>query len=589
MIFLAIHIGHNATVALSINGKIISVISEERITRIKNFTGFPNKSIEFIKKKFLNNDLSKINKFIFIDKTGQALNYIKKKKFKSHSYGNYGWINKKNYFKKYKIYLILGFRLTNLVTKIKRILKKFLNTSNKNKVLLDKIIKQYPEINFDINKAIFYDHHETHALSFGYFKNKNINKSLIFTMDGEGDFLSSTVSIYENNKLNKLSKNLNDTSLGYFYAESTKILGLKPFEHEFKVMGMAPYAKKEDVARILKELDGLIVVNKEGNFETKIVSSLFQYELEKIFKYEKFENICGAVQQFSENLIVKWIEYWMNKTSLDNLVLSGGVFMNIKACKKILEHSKVKSLFIVPSASDESLPFGALYKINKKNNQPIEILENLYVGRSFKNNIDDFVKKIDTKKFKIKKFNNIEDANNEISKLLAENKILARCCENEEWGARALGNRSIICNPSDTNNIKHINSAVKHRDYWMPFSPSILDNYADKYFFNPKKVNTKFMTCLFDSTEIAKSHLRAAIHPIDYTMRPQVVYTDTNPGYYDLINKFKNLTGIGGLLNTSFNLHGEPNVSDYSDAIHTLSNSKLKYLQLEHYLIEKIT
>ena len=96
-----------------------------------------------------------------------------------------------------------------------------------------------------------------HALSFGYFKNKNINKSLIFTMDGEGDFLSSTVSIYENNQLNKLSKNLNDTSLGYFYAESTKILGLKPFEHEFKVMGMAPYAKNEDVVRILKELDGL--------------------------------------------------------------------------------------------------------------------------------------------------------------------------------------------------------------------------------------------------------------------------------------------------------------------------------------------
>ena len=174
------------------------------------------------------------------------------------------------------------------------------------------------------------------------------------------------------------------------------------------------------------------------------------------------------------------------QNSLDNLVLSGGVFMNIKACKKILEHSKVKSLFIVPSASDESLPFGALYKINKKNNQPIEILENLYVGRSFENNIDDFIKKIDTKKFKINKFNNIEDANNEISKLLAKNKILARCCENEEWGARALGNRSIICNPSDTNNIKHINSAVKHRDYWMPFSPSILDNYADKY-FNQKK------------------------------------------------------------------------------------------------------
>ena len=158
-----------------------------------------------------------------------------------------------------------------------------------------------------------------------------------------------------------------------------------------------------------------------------------------------------------------------------------------------------------------------------------------------------------------------------------------------EWGPRALGNRSILCNPSNIHNINVINSAVKQRDYWMPFSPSILSEDVDQYFYNPKKIDTKFMNCLFDSTELAQKHLIAAIHPIDNTIRPQVVDQESNEEYYDLIKQFKNLTGIGGLLNTSFNLHGEPNVSSYDDAIYTLKESKLNYLVVENHLIKKLS
>ena len=586
MIFLSIHYGHNATVALSIKGEIVCVLSEERVTRIKNFTGYPVEAIKKVLKKFLNNDISKINKFIFIDKTGLALKYIKNQDYIAKNYGSYAWDNKKQFLVRNKFYGILGDKTVNLVAKCYRILnRKFLNV-DKNKILL-KIFELNPEVKFDLKKAVFFDHHEMHALSHRYFKNTDEKDHIIFTLDGEGDNLSSTVNIFKNGRIENISKNSNDYSIGYFYAETTKLLGLKAFEHEFKVMGMAPYSRKKDVNRILENLNNLIFLGTDGKFYSKVISSLFKYEIDKIFKYEKFENICGAAQVFTEKLILNWIKFWIKKTSINNIVLSGGVFMNIKACKEVSELDTVNDMLVVPSSSDESLPFGGLYKIKKLNNQKISITKNLYLGMSYNQDVNKFINKLDKKKFIVKKYDNFRDLNSVAADLIAKNNIVARCSGKEEWGARALGNRSILCNPSKLENIKIINKAIKQRDYWMPFSPSILKDDAFKYFLNPKNIDTRFMTCLFKSTDLAKDHLKAAIHPIDFTMRPQVVDEENNKEYYDLILKFKEISGIGGILNTSFNLHGEPNVSNYDDAIHTVIDSKLNYLIIENYLIEK--
>jgi len=587
MNFLSIHIGHNATVVLSMGGEIIAAISEERITRVKNVIGFPVNAIKYIKSKYLDNDLSKIDKFVFIDRLGHDLSYLEKYNFKQNQFGNYGWKTKEKFLNYRKFYEVLGRTNSNLIAKFKRKIKNKNLDSKKKLSILKKIFKIYPEINFDEKKVVFYDHHEMHALSHRFFVNTDSEKSLIFTMDGEGDSLSSSVSIFEKGQIKKISENTRDVSIGYLYAETTNFLGMKQFQHEFKVMGMAPYSQKSHVNRIVKKLEKLIYLTKDGKFKSLVVSSLFKYEIENIYKYEKFENICGAVQLYTEKLIVNWIDYWIHKTSVNNIIVSGGVFMNIKAIKEVSKLDQLKKLFVVPSSSDESLPFGALYKINKIHNQEIKIVKNLYLGSSSKDNLESFINKLDKREFKIEKYSDFTEVNQKVSKLLSENKIVARCAGKEEWGARALGNRSILCNPSNIQNIKIINSAVKQRDYWMPFSPSILDEDVENYFLNPKKIETKFMTCLFDSTELAQKHLAAAIHPIDNTMRPQVVKKEDNKEYHDLIKQFKKLTGIGGLLNTSFNLHGEPNVSRYEDAIHTLKGSKLKYLLLENFLIEK--
>jgi carbamoyltransferase len=164
---------------------------------------------------------------------------------------------------------------------------------------------------------------------------------------------------------------------------------------------------------------------------------------------------------------------------------------------------------------------------------------------------------------------------------------VARCCGREEWGARALGNRSIMCNAAHYQNIDVLNQYIKSRDFWMPFTPSILEEDVNLYIENPKNMAAPYMCISFDSTEKARREIPAALHPRDKTVRPQAVSKAWNPGYYKIIAAFKRLTGISAILNTSFNLHGEPNVGSPEDAVHTLDNSRLEYVILGSFLVHK--
>jgi carbamoyltransferase len=188
------------------------------------------------------------------------------------------------------------------------------------------------------------------------------------------------------------------------------------------------------------------------------------------------------------------------------------------------------------------------------------------------------------KKYKIRKCADIED---EVAKLLASGEVVARFNGRAEWGARALGNRSILANPSDFNTIKLINEMIKNRDFWMPFTPSMLAAEEKRYTLNPKKVFAPYMAITFESTAEAQRDLPAAMHPYDHTIRPQMVLKEWNQSYHKLITAFKKRTGIGGVLNTSFNLHGEPNVNSPADAIHTMDNSGLRNLAIGSWLVQK--
>ena len=242
--------------------------------------------------------------------------------------------------------------------------------------------------------------------------------------------------------------------------------------------------------------------------------------------------------------------------------------------------SKVKTL---------AKPFGAIWLANKNLKIDTQFSKDLYLGSKFDDDyIDELVEEKNLKdKFHIDKYLNYEAANLEVANLLAKNEIVARCVGREEWGARALGNRSILCNASKFENIEKLNNKIKNRDFWMPFTPSILEEDLHKYIINPKKIKAPYMAITFESTNLARKHLAAAVHPRDFTMRPQEVIKDWNPSYHDLIFKYKEKTGMSGLLNTSFNLHGEPNVSSPSEAIKTVLDSGLEYVLINNYLFQK--
>jgi len=578
---LGINPGHNGTAALLKDGKVIACVSEERFSRLKNHVGFPHESVKYC-LNFAGIEGKDLD-YVILSTTSEDLSK------KGRTYDIFHQLySTKNFVKKTFGYLTYKFpTLTNPIINFKHNLY---NKKNKMKTIENNKREMSQYFNVSPDKIICIDHHLSHALSTCFNLPKD-EKTLIFTLDGEGDFLCATVNIFDGEKVKRIATSPKAASLGYLYAIATLYLGMKPNQHEFKVMGMAPYAKKDKVEKLLPMFKEIIWIDNfkwDSKFRMQYADS---FMLEKM-KYQRFDVISGAIQKLSEDLIVEWIKNSIKKTGIKNVALAGGVMMNVKACQKVYEMEDVENLFIVPSAGDESTSIGACFygyekccAENNKNFNPKPI-EELYLGPKYD---EKYIKKMIrieniSEKYKITKEKNI---NEKVASLLAKGEIVARCSERSEFGARALGNRSILANPCDKKTIKILNETIKDRDFWMPFTPSMLDKFEKKYIVNPKKMFAPYMLITFEATEKAKKDLPAAMHPYDETTRPQIVTKKFNPEYYDLIERFSKKTGIGALLNTSFNLHGEPNVLTPEDAIHTVENSDLKFLAIGDYLFEK--
>jgi carbamoyltransferase len=285
----------------------------------------------------------------------------------------------------------------------------------------------------------------------------------------------------------------------------------------------------------------------------------------------------------------------IKKYNCSDIAIGGGVFMNVKANQYLSEMPEVTSVVIAPSCGDESLALGAAaYGYAQEHNfdlSGLEKLENIYLGSEYsdeevKTAIDayPFAKECEITYFDPTSDNTIEKR---LAEILAGNSVVGRLKGRAEWGARALGNRSILANPSSRDNVKLINEMIKGRDFWMPFASSMLYESRHDYLVNPKDTYAPFMAITFDSKPLAQEHIIAALHPYDLTCRPQMIKKEINPEYHALISHYKTLTGSGGILNTSFNLHGEPNVENPLDALRTFEHSGLPHVAIGNYLVSK--
>ena len=569
MIILGIHDGHNCGASLCHDGKIVYSLLEERITRKKNDVGFPKNSILHCLKEYGVKN-SEIDYVVYSSNFMHSSNHLKD----PGSWYKLSLEDQINDSKKPKKYqkIIFQQRTKERINKIKNLLK---------------ITKE---------KILFYDHHFCHMASSYYlspFDKKN--KILSITLDGSGDNSSGKIFIGKMGKFKKIAETSRDASLGKIYSRVTKFLGMKPWEHEYKVMGLAPYANKKYYDKLKKNVfEKLIYLDKKNlRFKQKnILSMNYCYDfLQKNLLGERFDNISGALQNFTEELVVNLVTAAVKKTKINTVTLGGGVFMNVKANNLISKIKEIKRLFIMPSAGDESLSIGAAlhcyYDKSKDKNLKKSYLQNLYLGKKNSENEENIaVKKMigNSTKFLIYKKN----INKIAASLINSGKVIGRCVERSEWGARSLGNRSILARPDNYLMVDKINNMVKKRDFWMPFAPSILENSFNKFVKNNKKTKPYFMTQAYETIQNSETNkIIAACHIRDKTIRPQIVSKKHNFLYWDLINKFKVLSTIPALLNTSFNLHGYPIVETPSDAIKVFTKSGIDALILNNYLIKK--
>ncbi len=576
MLTLGIHDGHTATACLLEDGRVVACLSEERLNREKEWSGFPalaiERCLEMAGKQAGEVDAVGVCSLLpQIGHDGYHRPGMHKRVF--------GW----------------GARL----------LPESLLQSSRNVALAQALGrrlfkgrredfgKRLSQMGIATERVSFFEHHELHAATAYYPSWYRDRPTLVVTLDGSGDAVCATVNIGENGRLSRLEEVFNYNSICEFYTRVTQHLGMKPMSHEYKLMGMAPYAGGYGRDEVRDCFRGYFGIDPKRPMSFLNTSGVWKWQfagrLERDLRGRRFDIIAGAAQDVFEEVCLEWVRNTVRETGIGNLALSGGGFMNVKLNYLISQLPEVESLFVFPSCGDESNPVGAAILAALESGlgwEEVEPLPMIDWGPSFTNDECEraLEEELPAEGFKVER---TEDPNSAVAEHIAGKKIVGRFRGRMEWGARSLGHRSIVADPRDPSIIHTINRAIKMRDFWMPFAPAILESHRERYLDLRPDYRSPFMTIAPDTKEPAWSDIAAGLQPFDRSARAQVVDAEYHPDFHDLLSKFESLTGVGGVLNTSFNLHGDPIVCSPQDAIRTFLNSDLDVLQLEDFIVEK--
>jgi carbamoyltransferase len=433
----------------------------------------------------------------------------------------------------------------------------------------------------------FYRHEDCHK-AYGFYSSPfEREKALVFTIEGGGDDSSATISTLDADGTMTEHWRSNKVLLGRLYRYVTLILGMQPGQHEYKVMGLAPYGTEYhghralEFFRTINSVEGTEIVNHNA------VPDLY-FSVKDALEGERFDGIAWGVQTYAEEILCEWVKNNIEAHGISNVILSGGVAQNIKACKAVAELPEVDQLWSGPISGDGSLGIGAAWLAARERDSDTALqgLPSIYLGTSYDSAAVDAA--IEKNKLADQFHIHRDYTSQDVAKWLAKGHVAGRYSGQMEFGQRALGNRSILADPRRYDTVERINQKIKYRDFWMPFTPSMMVEEAERILDNPKNIFSPFMTLAFDLKPEYSTSIPAAQHPADKTVRPQMLRRADNPGYYDILKAFKDETGMGVLMNTSFNLHGEAIVETPDDAISTFLRSDIDVLLFDKVCISRV-
>jgi carbamoyltransferase len=584
---------HDSAATIIIDGKIIAAAQEERFTRKKHDASYPFNAIEFV-LKFSKLKLSDIDQIIFFEKP-----FLKFERL-LETYVAFAPKGFKSFCKAMPIWL-----------KDKLFQKK---------VLFDEL-RRHDKNFHDENKIFFSDHHLSHASS-AFFPSP-FEEAIVLTADGVGEWATTTVAVGKGNNL-EIKKEIHfPHSLGLLYSAFTYYTGFKVNSGEYKLMGLAPYGKPifENII-----LDNLIDIKNDGSF--RLDQKYFNYATGLTMTNDNFHNLFGqkprnskneqltqfhmdiaaSIQKVTEDLMIKIAKSLKEEFGLKNLCLAGGVALNCVANGKILKEKIFDNIWVQPASGDAGGSLGAalaLWHIEQKNPRNVNKVDDMngsYLGPEYSQ-----------KEIEVELINNQAnfDILNDVDLIektatrLSLGKAVGWFQGRMEFGPRALGARSILGDPRSSEMQKNLNLKVKYRESFRPFAPSILREDVSEWFdfdtdspymlmvANVKKDKTIDMNEkqkeLFgiDKLNIKRSEIPAVTH-VDYSARIQTVHKETNERYFNLLKKFKEKTNCPVIVNTSFNVRGEPIVNTPTDAFSCFMGTDLDYLVIGNCFLEKI-
>lgn len=584
MKLLALQLGHNATAATMEDGVIRGVISQEKFDNIKNSSAFPLDAIQALcaREGWSASDIDHVllsSRYIYAPSAFATIDDQARRQYSPNLIVRLARRLEGS---------AIGKALPGLFAQARTARRAHQRQQG------DAYVQEHlAKAGLARTPVTRIDHHLCHARAayHGLARTDSNEPALVFTMDGEGDEISSTVSLVNaNGEWQRLAQSPVESSLGWVYSATTRFLGMKVLEHEYKVMGLAPYAKDYYVKTYERLFRPTIWLDPKNplQFRSSLNTAHFYDYLVENAIGERFDNIAAAVQHLTEELVVSWVRAAIARTGVRTIYTGGGVFMNVKLNKRIQEIPEVSRVEFLPSCGDESLPIGALYYFAAERDITVHPLSDLYLGVDYSD--EEIAHFLDVNGYA--EHYSVEfcpDIDYTVAELLADRQVVARFDGRCEWGARSLGNRALLAHPSHMESFYQVNDQIKARDFWMPFAPSVLDSYAMRYLqnYDPARNSAPYMITAYDASELGVEQLRAALHQGDHTLRPQVVTAEANPRYHRLISRFAEITGVGAVLNTSLNLHGYPLVATPAQAMFTFKNSGLNNLALGSYLVRK--